>query len=414
MTIRDPLPRERRIYVVLSVALIVFTAAQLTPSPADAAVLLNETFDLNTSNFSGKAGFNSKYCKDSWTTALNGGVIAKTDDGCTCSARGQSACDFAVYTARGNTCYKSEAVDNILVTGKSSWTDYTMTVKLRNLDNDTMGVVFRYVNTANFYAVWFSRDVGPGVTAACDGSFPGARLVKFSAKTGSGKGELIASSQLTYQIGKVHLLRVRVKGNSIVVHFDADADGVIDNNKELLFNAVDPTHTQGAVGLYAYQNGASYNSNCAKGGCWFDDLKVESIEPVVAPDAGSTDPDVGTAPDSGGGPEEDTSAGAKDDAGGDHDGGVHDSGVPADAAMASDDVATKDAAATLDAPPSQADGLVSDVGPPQVLTLTVLGEDEDSGCSAGPSGRPSGVWWLSALAVVVLLARRRRLNAARS
>ncbi len=397
----------------------------VAPSPSRAAVLLSESFNLNTSDFAGNSSFSNKYCKDSWTTALNGGVIAKTDDGCSCAATGQSACDYAVYTARGNTCYKSEPVDNLLVAGQASWTDYELTVRLRNEDDDTLGVVFRYQNTANYYAVWLSRDVGPGVGAACDGSFPGARLVKFSAKTGAGKGVLLAASQTTYKVGKVHLLRVRVKGPSIVVHFDANSDGVIDEVSELLFDTADGTHANGAIGLYAYQNGAAAGTNCAKGGCWFDDLKVTTVDATVTPDAGGTGGDASMSVDAGGfDPPQDAGL-APHDSGGGADGagadmsdttGASDLGVRHQSDAAND--ATVDPADVVAADaPSWANDAAGDGAAPlgpfdgasaQPLTLTVVSRAEDGGCTAGRQGLPATLW--PALLAALALAWRRRVH----
>ena len=397
----------------MPIAVLAGLILAVAPSPVRAGVLLSESFDLNTSNFAGKSKFSNKYCKDSWTTSLNGGVMAKTDDGCSCAATGQSACDYAVYTARGNSCYKSEPVDNLLVAGDVSWADYELSVRLRNVDDDTLGVVFRYQNTANYYAVWLSRDVGPGVGAACDGSFPGARLVKFSAKSGAGKGVLLAASQTTYKIGQTHLLRVRVKGTSIVVHFDANADGVIDEVGELLFNTNDGTHAKGAVGLYAYQNGAAAGTSCAKGGCWFDDLKVTTIDPSVAPDAGGTGEDASPSPDAGGfDPPQDAGATAPDSTGGPDSAGpdMSDAVASSDLGVRHNGDAVSDAVA--DAPSALKDAL-SDGGAPlgpfdgpaQPLTLTVVGGADDGGCTAGHRGRPAAVW-LALLAALSLAWRR--------
>ncbi len=282
----------RRGFGLRCAAVVAMTLVWAVAQEARAKVLLHASFDSQASSYAGQQGFTTKYCKDTWTAALNGGVIAKTDDGCGCSAVGTSTCDYAVYTSGSNKCYKSEPVDNILVAGDAKWTDYEVSVKLRNADDDTLGLVFRYSNTANYYAVWLSRDVGPGTTAACDGSFPGARLVKVSAKSGKGVAETIATSPKTYQLNKTHLLRVRVKGASIQVFFDSDADGKIDPQSELLFNALDATHGAGAVGLYAYQNGAAPGTACAKGGCWLDDLHVEDLgAPPLADQDGDGVPD---------------------------------------------------------------------------------------------------------------------------
>ena len=247
-------------------------AATLVAGPAAAAPLFEDHFDNPTSNLSGKNGWARKYCNDNWRVMNNGKAMAKTDDGCGCT----QSCDFAVYTQGPNNCVKSEPVDNILVNGDANWTDYVFDVRMRNLDNDTMGVVFRYNNTANYYAVWFSQDTAPSPDGACDSSLSGARLVRVASAQGGGKVTVLANSKVTYTQGKEHRIRVRVVGPSIQVFFDANADGKLDDPAERIFNATDSTHPKGAIGLYAYQNGTS-TSPCNQGGCWFDDVVVEPI-----------------------------------------------------------------------------------------------------------------------------------------
>ena len=139
-------------------AAIAFTAAALIAwSPAFAATLFEDHFDKPTDNLSGNNGWSRKYCADNWRVMNNGRAMAKTDDGCQCN----QGCDFAVYNQGPNACVKSEPVDNIIVNGSADWKDYVFDARMRNLDDDTMGVVFRYQNTANYYAVWFSRDTAP-------------------------------------------------------------------------------------------------------------------------------------------------------------------------------------------------------------------------------------------------------------
>jgi hypothetical protein len=254
--------------------------ALLLSATATAApkVLLSDHFDGNSNNYAQASPWQSKYCADQWSTSLNGGVVPKTDHGCACGG----GCDFAVYTQGTNKCVNSQAPDNMLVRGDTKWADYTYRVRLRNDDNDTMGVVFRYTNTANYYLLILSRDLAPSANA-CDTSLVGAQLIRVSATKGKGKAAVIATSKVTYQIGKVHLLQVTVIKDQITVHLDTNGDGKLSTISELLFTLNDGVHKSGMVGLYAYQNGAGENP-CNKGGCWFDDVLVTEIaEGTVEP-----------------------------------------------------------------------------------------------------------------------------------
>ena len=278
----------RRRRVACGVAGLTLFATLTVAAPTAAQVLLEDHFDTDVASLSGNSGWSTKFCQDGWTTALNGGVIAQTDLGCTCGQAASLACDFAVYTADGNPCYKSQASDNLLIRGDLDWSDYAFDFTFRNADNDTMGVVFRYQNTANYYALWYSRDLGPDLVGACDGSFPGARLVRVAAKSGSGKAVVLAESKTTYQVGAVHKVRVEAQGKALRVYFDANSDGQIDPGTELLFDVQDDVHGHGAVGLTAYQNGAG-EAPCNKGGCWFDDVVVQEIGGVAVPVDGDGD-----------------------------------------------------------------------------------------------------------------------------
>lgn len=248
-------------------------------------VLLSDTFSQNYNNFASSTQWQAKYCSDQWTTGLNGGVSPKTDHGCNCN----SGCDFAVYTQGNNKCVNSQAPDNLIVRGDPKWTDYTYSVKFRNDDNDTLGVVFRYHNTANYYLLILSRDIAPG-TGACDVSLVGARLMRVASTNGAGKVTILASSNKTYQIGKVQGLQVTALGDQITVHLDSNGDGKFATTEELLFSVKDKTHAQGMIGLYAYQNGAG-ESPCNKGGCWFDDVLVTEVGPVEPPKPADVDKD---------------------------------------------------------------------------------------------------------------------------
>ena len=266
-------------------ALLLMLATSVTAAPK---VLLQDHFDSNSNDFAATSAWQNKYCNDTWTAALNGGVIASGDHGCTCG----TGCDFGVFTQGKNHCINSQATDNVLVRGDAAWTNYVFSVRMRNVDNDTMGVIFRYKNTANYYAVWLSRDIAPSVSGACDSKLVGASLVRVASQTGGGKATLLASSKTTYQIGKVHIISVTALGDQLTVRFDANADGKLDPATETLFSVKDGTHKAGSIGLYTYQNGAG-EAPCNKGGCWFDDVLVQTVEaePIKPPEPKDKDKD---------------------------------------------------------------------------------------------------------------------------
>jgi hypothetical protein len=247
----------------------------LASGPASAAVLFSDGFDTNYGSLNGNDGWEAKYCDDPWTTQGVPGARPETDDGCGCNQAGSTTCEFAVFTQGGNACVKSEPIDNLIVNGDDAWTDYDFTVELRNGDNDTMGVVFRYTNTANYYALWLSRDTGPSL-AGCDSSQEGTRLVRIAASPGQpgGVATLLAQSPKTHKANQTHLLRVRAAGDTLTVWFDDNADGVLDLDSEELFSVVDGVHPNGKIGLFAYQNGG-FND------LWFDNVLVETLPPVV-------------------------------------------------------------------------------------------------------------------------------------
>lgn len=242
--------------------------------PTDALVY---TFDGDDASFSGTDGWESKYCSDAWTTADNGGVFPNTDAGCQvpedqCMAGTSCGWEFGVWSQAGNNCLGSDPFDNHLTWGEKTWVDYEYSVRFKNDDDDTLGVVFRYWNSGEFYLLYFSRDQAPNEDIGCNMTFSGARLLRVV----DGNPTLLAKSPVTYQVGKVHRLKVTVSGAHITALFDADADGDLAD-EATLFDLVDEWPIgEGKVGLYAYENGATGDAYdpCSNGGCWFDDVQV--------------------------------------------------------------------------------------------------------------------------------------------
>ncbi len=241
--------------------------------PTDALVY---AFDGDDGSFSGTDGWESQYCSDAWNTSDNGGVFPNTDDGCAiaeneCTANYSCGWDWG-YTVQFGYCQNSDPFDNHLTWGDKAWTDYSYSVSFKNDDDDTIGVVFRYTNSGQFYLLYFSRDQAPKEYFGCNMTYSGARLVRVVDQ----QSTLLVKSNVSYQVGQVHRLKVDVSGPHLTVVFDQDADGDLSDEVPL-FDVVDSQPLlQGKVGLYAYENGATGDpyDPCSSGGCWFDDIEV--------------------------------------------------------------------------------------------------------------------------------------------
>jgi hypothetical protein len=239
-------------------------------APARAEVIFQETFDSDDASFAplgeGNGVWKSHYVNDPWTTALQGGVSPKRDDGCGCGWNGEGSCQFTVWQDGEG----SDAFDGHLThTPAEPFGDIVLSVRFKNADDDTFGVLVRYKNTANFYAVLMSRDKAPG--PGCDEAFSGTRLLKVLG----GTPIVLAEASGTYEQGVEHLLAVVVVGGDFLVRLDG---------QDLLSGSdPDEPHPPGGIGLYAYQNGSN-EEPCASGECWFDDVVVTSAVPEAAPD----------------------------------------------------------------------------------------------------------------------------------
>jgi hypothetical protein len=255
----------RRFFVpLLSLTTLLLTTAFAAAAP------VTYTFDGDQASFSGTDGWQASYCSDPWTAALNGGIIAKTDDGCAiayCDGNNNCGHTFSVWPG----CQGSDPLDNHIQFGSDLWQDYVFTARFQNTDDDSVGFVFRYHNTANFYLLFFSKSSVPNVNDGCSDIFAGSRLYRISG----GQAAKLAESTVTYTQGTEHAVRIEVDGDTIAVDFDANGDGVFGNT-EALFNISDNSGpSAGKVGFWAFQNGAGAVDKCADGSCWFDDLSVD-------------------------------------------------------------------------------------------------------------------------------------------
>jgi hypothetical protein len=249
----------------------------LSPSAGLAMIVLDEHFDGDSANFVASSGWSNSYCDDGWRTDLNDGVIASLDAGCS-----ECECNFLVQTDGVNDCIDSDALDNHIQVGNSDWQNYSYSLRFRNDDDDAMGILFRYVNSANFYLFVLAQTECP-TAQGCVEAFAGARLIRVRQDIGGVLLKEVAG--LTYETGKEHSIRVTVNDRHIKLEFDHNGDGKYGANEVFFDQDDDPLAfiPAGSVGLYAFNNGAheedGQESPCATGGCWFDDAMVDLLSP---------------------------------------------------------------------------------------------------------------------------------------
>ena len=128
------------------------------------------------------------------------------------------------------------------VTGSPSWADVRVEVSMLSNDNDSMGVVFRYVDGKNFYRFEMNAELGY------------RRLLKRS----SGKFTELWSDDAAYTIGQRY--------DVVILAYGRHLYGVVDD--ALLFHVEDSDLVTGRVGLYCWANTD----------CRFEKLTVQSLE----------------------------------------------------------------------------------------------------------------------------------------
>jgi hypothetical protein len=122
------------------------------------------------------------------------------------------------------------------IIGSPDWTDVRITVTLTSGDNDSIGVVFRYNDSGNYYRFEMNREFGY------------RRLIKASG------GQFYSSlwqTDVTYTQLRAYALEIVAAGP----HLYGFLDGA------LLFHVVDAEHRRGRFGLYCWANEDSRYEN---------------------------------------------------------------------------------------------------------------------------------------------------------
>jgi len=121
------------------------------------------------------------------------------------------------------------------------WADYRVTLKLKSTDNDSIGVMFRYVDNRNYYR--FSWDQ--------------QRSFRRLEKLQNGVRTVLDQDAVPYVSRQTYQLEIVAQGTTLEVWIDGT----------LVFSAIDSSFESGTIALYSWYNQGSV----------FDDILVEDL-----------------------------------------------------------------------------------------------------------------------------------------
>lgn len=146
----------------------------------------------------------------------------------------------------GSGTYKSTYV----TAGETSWTDYTISVDILPVDDDGIGVLFRYKNEGDYLRfLWVGHGTSKGPFMRIEKVVNGAHTVL----------ETLTTEETRYAPSTWYTIKIDVSGNLITVYV----------NNELKISATDSGLFQGKIGLDAY----------AQVGVLFDNVVVTTAHP---------------------------------------------------------------------------------------------------------------------------------------
>ena len=122
----------------------------------------------------------------------------------------------------------------------TSWTNYQVSLTMKSLDNDAMGMMFRYQDPNNYYRfTWLNQDHSQGIGRR--------QLVKFQ----DGQFEVLAHDDVPYAVGQEYQVRITANGGSLRVYIDG----------QLALSGGDSSLQSGSVALYCWGNEGTYFDN---------------------------------------------------------------------------------------------------------------------------------------------------------
>ena len=211
---------------------------------AQTAVVWSDDFEAYTEAYmNGQYGWSGGYSLDTWAADVGGTLFAVTD-------------------LAAGTWGTDASIDNHLVQTEGWWTDFTVETQMESVDDDAMGLVFRYQDPSNFYLVFLTNDDGPGEGRGDPHviGLIGTRLYKVEA----GQATRLGGSATSFLVGAgvKNRLKVEAVGAAITVWIDDNFDGSFGAGEDVI-HANDPAFTGGPVGLYCYNSGSLLGNKCA-------------------------------------------------------------------------------------------------------------------------------------------------------
>ena len=136
-----------------------------------------------------------------------------------------------------------------------AWTDYELQANIMSEDDDHIGLLFRYQDFNNYYALILDDPTNNEPTGTCLIKIVNGAVTWLTAK---GRSE-------EYSKNKWYNLKIKAFGNNIKVYKDS----------QLLFNVDDDSFFSGKIGL-----GSDYNA-----GSYFDDISVVENDRILFEDS---------------------------------------------------------------------------------------------------------------------------------
>ena len=116
----------------------------------------------------------------------------------------------------------------VLLRGDATWSDYRFEVHVQSLDDDAVGVVFRYLDPGTHYRFSMDRE----------------RRYRRLVRVVSGVHTILAEDDFVYETGRDYALSVEAAGPALRIRQDG----------RTVFEVADATIDRGAIGLYCWAN----------------------------------------------------------------------------------------------------------------------------------------------------------------
>ena len=215
---------------------------------ADIPLFSDDFGSVPSSGPNGWNGWQNTYTSDTWervTGRAGYGIGARTDNsiGTSSWSTNNPSANFMRQTGQNN-----------------SWRYPVVDVAFNSSDDDSVGVVFNYRNTDNFYLAFFTQHSKPNPAGASASESVGYGKIY---RVLNGVGSELGTVNVSYTRSQWQRMRVDHTGTEISLYLDQNRDGTYQSGDKVL-TVQDDSHSAGVVGVWAYDNSSAA----------FDDVSV--------------------------------------------------------------------------------------------------------------------------------------------